>query len=44
MARVLPANAVKQMLPLARLAKLRRQLPARKDSSADVLRELRDAE
>ena len=43
-ARVLPANAVKQTLPLARLAKLRQQLPARKGSSAEALRELRDAE
>ena len=43
-ARVLPANAVKQALPLARLAKLRQQLPARKGSSAEALRELRDAE
>ena len=43
-ARVLPANAVKQTLPLARLAKLRQQLPAREGSSADVLRALRDAE
>ena len=43
-ARVLPANAVKQTLPLARLAKLRQQLPARKGSSSAALRELRDAE
>ena len=43
-ARVLPANVVKQALPLARLAKLRQQLPARKGSSAEALRELRDAE
>ncbi len=43
-ARVLPASAVKQALPLARLAKLRQQLPARKGSSAEALRELRDAE
>ena len=43
-ARVLPANAVKQALPLARLAELRQQLPARKGSSAKALRELRDAE
>ena len=43
-ARVLPANAVKQTLPLARLAKLRQQLPVRKGSSAEALRELRDAE
>ena len=43
-ARVLSANAVKQALPLARLAKLRQQLPARKGSSAVALRVLRDAE
>ena len=43
-ARVLPANVVKQTLPLARLAKLRQQLPVRKGSSAEALRELRDAE
>ena len=43
-ARVVPANAVKHALPLARLAKLREQVPARKGSSADALRELRDAE
>ncbi len=43
-ARVLPAIAVKQALPLARLAKLRQQIPSRKGSSADALRELRDAE
>lgn len=43
-ARVLPANAVKQTLPLTRLAKLRQQLPVREGSSAGALRELRDAE
>ena len=43
-ARVLPANTVKQPLPLARLAKLRQQLPARLGSSADALREIRDAQ
>ena len=43
-ARVLPANAVKQALPLARLAKLRQQLPARNGNSAEALREIRDAE
>lgn len=43
-ARVLPANAVKQTLPLTRLAKLRQQLPVREGSSAEALRELRDAE
>jgi hypothetical protein len=31
-------------LPLERLAKLRRQFPAREGSSAELLRELRDAE
>jgi prevent-host-death family protein len=43
-ARVLPASPVKQTLPLERLAKLRRQFPAREGSSAELLRELRDAE
>ena len=43
-ARVLPVYAVKQALPLARLAMLRQQLPARKGSSAEALGELRDAE
>ncbi|HLF31913.1 MAG TPA: type II toxin-antitoxin system prevent-host-death family antitoxin [Xanthomonadales bacterium] len=43
-ARVLPASPVKQMLPLQRLAELRQQVPARQGSSAELLRELRDAE
>lgn len=43
-ARVLPANQIKQMLPLQHLAELRQQVPARQDSSAALLRELRDAE
>jgi prevent-host-death family protein len=43
-ARVLPAGVAKQALPLARLAKLRKRLPAREGSSADLLRELRDTE
>ena len=43
-ARVVPANPLKQVLPLQRLAELRRQLPAWKGSSAALLRELRDAE
>jgi prevent-host-death family protein len=43
-ARVLPAATIKQTLPLQRLAELRRQVPARGNSSAALLRELRDAE
>lgn len=43
-ARVVPATPLKQPVPLRRLAELRKQLPARKGSSAQVLRELRDAE
>jgi prevent-host-death family protein len=43
-ARVVPAMPVKQPVPLQRLAELRKQLPARKGSSAEALRELRDAE
>ena len=43
-ARVLPASPIKQMLPLQRLAELRQQVPARQGSSAELLRELRDAE
>ena len=43
-ARVLPAAPAKKVMPLQRLAKLRRQVPARQGSSADLLRELRDAE
>ena len=43
-ARVLPASPVKRTLPLERLAKLRQQFPAREGSSAELLRELRDAE
>jgi prevent-host-death family protein len=43
-ARVLPAFPIKKALPLQRLAKLRQQVPARQGSSAELLRELRDAE
>lgn len=43
-ARVVPATPLKQLVPLKRLAELRKQLPARKGSSAQALRELRDAE
>ena len=43
-ARVLPAAPAKKVLPLQRLAKLRQLVPARQGSSADLLRELRDAE
>jgi len=43
-AKVVPINPVKHSVPLQQLAELRRQLPARKDSSAQSLRELRDAE
>ncbi|MBI5889081.1 MAG: type II toxin-antitoxin system prevent-host-death family antitoxin [Nitrosomonadales bacterium] len=43
-ARVVPAVPLKQPVPLKRLAELRKQLPARKGSSAQALRELRDAE
>ena len=43
-ARVLPANTIKQALPLQRLAELRQQVPAWQGSSAALLRELRDAE
>lgn len=43
-ARVVPASPLKQPLPLQRLAELRREIPARKTSSAALLRELRDAE
>lgn len=43
-ARVVPANPLKQALPLQRLAELRQQVPAWQKSSAESLRELRDAE
>lgn len=43
-ARVVPATPLKLPVPLKRLAELRKQLPARKGSSAQALRELRDAE
>jgi prevent-host-death family protein len=43
-ARVVPATPLKQPVPLKRLAELRKRLPARKESSAQALRELRDAE
>ena len=43
-ARVVPATPVKQPVPLQRLAELRKRLPVRKGSSAQALRELRDAE
>ena len=42
--RVLPANPLKQALPLQRLAELRQQVPARQGSSAALLPELRDTE
>ena len=41
---VVPAIPVKQPVPLERLAKLRKNFPARKGSSAKALRELRDEE
>ncbi|MFN0314832.1 MAG: type II toxin-antitoxin system Phd/YefM family antitoxin [Burkholderiales bacterium] len=43
-ARVIPANSAKQVLPLQHLATLREQVPAWRGSSAASLRELRDAE
>ncbi len=43
-ARVLPVSPVKQKIPFQRLAELRRQVSAWQDSSATLLRELRDAE
>jgi prevent-host-death family protein len=43
-ARVLPAIPEKKQLPLQRLAQLRQQLPKRQESSAEVLRDLRNAE
>jgi prevent-host-death family protein len=43
-ARMVPATPLKQPVPLKRLAELRIQLPARKGSSAQAVRELRDAE
>ena len=43
-ARVVPATAPKEQLPLQRLAKLRQQVPAWQGSSAAALRHLRDAE
>jgi len=43
-ARVVPATPLRQVLPMQRLAELRHQLPAWKGSSAELLRELRDAE
>jgi prevent-host-death family protein len=43
-ARVVPATSVKQPLPLERLAELRKRLPKWSKSSAQLLRELRDAE
>lgn len=43
-ARVVPASPFKQPLPVQRLAELRHQVPAWKNSSAESLRELRDAE
>ena len=41
-ARVMPATRAKQSMPLAHLAELQQQVPAREDSSAEALRELRD--
>lgn len=43
-ARMVPATPLKQPVPLKRLAELRKQLPPRKGSSAQALRELREAE
>lgn len=43
-ARIVPANPIKQPLPLQRLAELRQQVPAWQKNSAESLRELRDAE
>jgi prevent-host-death family protein len=43
-ARVVPVAAAMQPVPLQRLAALRKQLPAASKSSAQSLRELRDAE
>ena len=43
-ARVVPVAAAVQQVPLQRLAALRKQLPAVSKSSAQSLRELRDAE
>jgi prevent-host-death family protein len=43
-ARVSPAFPEKKQLPLQRLAQLRQQLPKRQESSAKVLRDLRNAE
>ncbi len=43
-ARVVPAIPLKQPLPVQRLVELRHQVPAWKNSSAESLRELRDAE
>jgi len=43
-ARVVPANPLKQVLPMQRLAELCHQLPAWQGNSAELLRELRDAE
>ncbi|CAH1386373.1 type II toxin-antitoxin system Phd/YefM family antitoxin [Candidatus Nitrotoga sp. M5] len=43
-ARVVPASPLKQPLPVQRLAELRQQMPGWKNSSAESLRELRDAE
>ena len=43
-ARVIPVNPAKQLIPLQRLADLRRQVPAWQNSSLLLLSELRDAE
>lgn len=43
-AKVIPASPAKHSVPLQQLAELRRLLPAWKNSSAQSLRELRDAE
>ncbi len=43
-ARVIPVREAKRQLPLDRLEALRRQLPGRQESSALVLREMRDQE
>ena len=43
-ARVVPVTSVKQPYPLKRLAELRQRLPAWSESSAKLLRKLRDME
>ena len=43
-AKLVPASPAKHSVPLQKLAELRSRIPARKGSSAQSLRELRDAE